>query len=427
MHADIQPFAHLAVALAIGMLVGVERGWHYREAQTGMRIAGLRTFSVIGLMGGTVGLLAGDGGLVLIGLSFLALAITSIGAHVILAREIRNYGITSVIASLATFLFGVMAGKGETTLAAAAAIVMAVLLGNKQPLHNLLGRLKREELTAGLKLLLISVVLLPALPNQGYGPWQAFNPYFIWLLVVLISSISFFGYVTIRVAGPRRGILFGGLFGGMASSTATTLALARIARREPALSSALAAGILLACCSMIVRMLIVSTIVHPPLLQWLWAPAAVLLAATLLPVGPYILQAHRGQAHVEEDRVLRNPVELRVALLYAALLTTIMVLGKALSQWAGSAGLWTLSAFSGLADVDAITLSLARMSSEGLNTGVAVVGIAIATGVNSLLKGTLGLVLGGRSLGLRLIIPLGTGALLALATAIWLHLSQNGA
>src|SRR5690625_5154570 len=232
MNPEIMQFANLAVALAIGMLVGIERGWHFREAQEGQRVAGLRTYSLIGLVGGAVGLISQDNSYWLIGLVFIGLVIASSTAYVTSARTSQNYGITSEVAAMATYLFAVLAGKGNIVIAAAAAIVMAMLLGYKAQLHALLNRLQRQELTAGLKLLLISVVLLPLLPNEGFGPWQAFNPHFIWLLVVLVSSISFLGYVAIRIAGPRRGIVVVGLFGGMASSTATTLALARMAARE---------------------------------------------------------------------------------------------------------------------------------------------------------------------------------------------------
>lgn len=424
MHSEIMQFANLAVALAIGMLVGIERGWQHRKAEEGQRVAGLRTYSLIGLVGGAVGLISPDNSFWLIGLVFIGLVIASSTAYVVSTRTSQNYGITSEVAAMATYLFAVLAGMGNITIAAAAAIVMAVLLGYKAQLHALLSRLQRQELTAGLKLLLISVVLLPLLPNKGFGPWEAFNPYIIWLLVVLVSSISFFGYVAIRIAGPRRGIVFGGLFGGMASSTATTLALSRMAAREPALASTLAAGILLACSAMIGRMIVVTTIVYAPLLEWLWLPAVLLLTATLAPVVPYLLHARRSQTDIDEGRLMRNPMELRAALIYAGFLTTIMVLGKALSQWAGSAGLWVLSAISGLADVDAITLSLARMGDEGLALRVATIGIIIAISVNSILKSILGFSIGGRQLGWRLVVPLVSGAALALTAAVWMYITR---
>lgn len=419
MAAETQDFLYLAVALAIGLLIGTERGWQRKETEEGQRVAGLRTYSLIGLLGGVVGIMSRDGGLLLVGLVFLGLAIASATAYLVTTRAGQDYGITSETAALGTYLLAVLAGLGEVGLAAAAAIVMALLLGYKRRLHELLHSLTREEITAGLKLLLISVVLLPILPDQGYGPWQALNPHVIWLMVVLIAGISFFGYVAIRVAGPRRGIIFGGLFGGLASSTATTLAFARIGSRERQLARVLAAGTLLACASMIGRMLLLATLIHAPLIDRLWLPGTLLLLGTVAPVGFYLFR-HGSERPESDDRtLLRNPVELKSALLFGALLGLIMLLGEALSAWAGDAGLWALAAASGLADVDAITLSLARMSADDTAASVAAVGIVIAAGANSLVKGGMALAIGGRQLGLRVLLPLATGSLLALAAAAW--------
>jgi uncharacterized membrane protein (DUF4010 family) len=419
MPVEMDDFIRLAVALAIGLLIGVERGWQRREIEEGQRVAGLRTYSLIGLLGGVVGIMSQDGGYLLIGLVFVGLAIASATAYMATTRAGHDFGITSETAALATYLLAVLAGVGEIALAAAAAIVMALLLGYKESLHGLLNTLRREELTAGLKLLLISVVLLPILPNRGFGPWEALNPFVIWWMVVLIAAISFFGYVAIRVAGPRRGIIFGGLFGGMASSTATTLAFARIGAREDRLSSVLAAGILLACGSMIARMMIVATVIHAPLMEFIWLPAVVLLIATLLPVAAYLAHRPQGEKGDGDATLLRNPMELKSALLFGALLAVVMLLGKALSAWAGDLGLWALAAASGIADVDAITLSLSRMSQSEISLQVAVIGIMIAASANSLTKGGMALAIGGRALGWRVLLPLGIGALLSLVVAFW--------
>ncbi|WP_376690776.1 MgtC/SapB family protein [Wenzhouxiangella sp. EGI_FJ10409] len=416
MNPDIEPFIRLAVALAIGLLVGIERGWHRREKEEGERVAGLRTYSLLGLVGGVVGIMSPDGDFWLIGLVFIGLAIASATAYAVTTRAGHDYGITSETAAMATYLLGALAGVGEVAPAAAGSIVMAMLLGYKERLHGLLDTLRREELTAGLKLLLISVVLLPILPNRGFGPWDALNPYVIWWMVVLIAAISFFGYIAIRVAGPRRGIVFGGLFGGMASSTATTLAFARIGAREIRLSPELAAGILLACGAMIGRMMLLATLIHAPLFATLWLPALLLLGCTLAPVPFFLLRGRADQPDGEESTLLRNPMELKSALFFGALLAVIMLLGKALSEWAGDAGLWILAAASGLADVDAITLSLARMSQGEVALQVASVGIIIAAGANSLLKGGMALGIGGRALGWRVLLPLATGSAAALAT-----------
>jgi uncharacterized membrane protein (DUF4010 family) len=426
MNTDFAPFVHLAVALAIGLLIGTERGWQRRETEEGQRVAGLRTFSLIGLLGGVVGVLSADGSLWLVGLVFVGLSIASATAYVVTTRAGHDYGITSETAALATYLLSALAGTGEIALASAGAIVMALLLGYKARLHDLLGRMRREELTAGLKLLLISVVLLPMLPDRGYGPYEALNPYVIWLMVVLIAAISFLGYVAIRLFGPHRGIVFGGLFGGMASSTATTLAFSRIGARENGLAPVLAGGILLACATMIGRMMLLATLIHMPLWETLLMPAAALLAATLLPI-PFYLRAGAGARAGDPDGTLRhNPMELKSALFFGALLAAIMLLGKLLSDWAGDAGVWLLAAASGLADVDAITLSLARMSQQDVSVQVAGVGIVIAAGANSLVKGGMALFIGQRRLGLRVLVPLGIGSLMALAVAVAQYLEAVG-
>lgn len=425
MNAELEPFVRLAVALAIGLLVGIERGWQRRESEEGQRVAGLRTYALIGLVGGVVGFLGQDGDYWLIGLVFIGLSIASATAYVVTTRAGHDFGITSETAAMATYLFAALAGTGEIALASAGAIVMALLLGYKQRLHGLLDALRRQELTAGLKLLLISVVLLPMLPDRGFGPWEALNPYVIWLMVVLIAGISFFGYIAIRAFGANRGIIFGGLFGGMASSTATTLAFSRIGAREPVLAPVLAAGILLACGAMIARMMLVATLIHAPLFKLLWLPALLLLGATLAPVGFYLAGGLSRKPEDGEAALMRNPMELKSALLFGVLLAVIILLGKALSEWAGDAGLWALAAASGLADVDAITLSLARMSKQDLTMQVAVVGIVIAAGANSLLKGGMAMGIGGRALGFRVLVPLAAGAVLALLAAFTLHLTGS--
>lgn len=414
-------FILLSVALAIGLLIGAERGWQGREAEAGQRVAGLRTYGLIGLIGGTVGLLSQDGAPWLIGLVFIGLAISSATAYVMTTRAGHDFGITSETASLATYLLAALAGVGHIAPAAAAAIVMAMLLRFKEQLHGWLDRVRREELSAVLKLLLISVVLLPILPDEGYGPWQALNPHTIWLWVVLIAAISFFGYIAIRVVGPQKGIVFGGLAGGLASSTATTLAFSRISQQEGGMDSVLAAGILLASVSMIGRMIVVATLVNSALLPLLWLPALVMLIATLAPVY-FLLRHQEPESHAErEASELRNPMELKSALFFGALLAVVLLLGRMLSEWAGNTGLWALAAASGVADVDAINISLSEMSREGIGLSVAVVGITIAAGVNSLVKAAMATGIGGRALGRLVIAPLAAAAVGGLAAALWQH------
>ncbi|MFN2335181.1 MAG: MgtC/SapB family protein, partial [Wenzhouxiangellaceae bacterium] len=277
MEADfLQRAYQLAVAIAIGLLIGIERGWKGREAEEGDREIGLRTLALIGLLGGVAGLLSREFGGLMIGLMFIGLAVLLGLVFRITVGQRSDIGLTTEIAALATFLLAAMAGLGHLAIASAGGVIMAILLGYKVQLHGWLRALKRSELTAGFKLLLISVVLLPLLPDHGFGPWQALNPYVIWWMVVLIAAISFVGYFAIRIAGARAGIVFTALFGGLASSTATTLNLARLARKKGVAPALLAGGILLACGTMFPRMLLVATVVHPNLFMQLFWPALVM-------------------------------------------------------------------------------------------------------------------------------------------------------
>ena len=413
-----QIFYHLSVALAIGLMVGVERGWKEREAEEGERIAGVRTYGLIGLLGGVLGLLTEQFGALVMGLAFVGFAgiLTTVYA-VNRPRENNDASITSLIAGLLTFVFGALAAVGQVTIAAASAVVTTLLLAYKPLLHRWVRALEPEELRAGIKLLLISVVLLPVLPNQGYGPWQAVNPYEIWWMVVLIALISFAGYFAIKIAGARRGTIFTGVFGGLASSTAVTLHFSRMSRREKALAPMLAMGILLACGTMFPRMLLVASVINPALFRLLLVPAAVMALLTYVPALIYWrVQTHKKTADVSP---LKNPLELKTALSFGAFLALVMFLGKALQNSFGEAGVLALAAASGIADVDAITLSLARMSQDDVILRIAVFGIVMAAATNSLFKGGMAAFIGGREIGLRVGLPL-LGAAIGGVMAAWL-------
>lgn len=419
METDFLRWAYqLGVAIAIGLLIGIERGWKGRGAEEGEREIGLRTLALLGLVGGLAGLLGTEFGGLLIGLMFIGLAILLGLVYRIKADQRDDIGLTTEIAALATFLLAALSGLGHMAIASAGAVLMVILLGYKGQLHGWLRALKRAELTAGFKLLLISVVLLPLLPDRGFGPWQALNPYTIWWMVVLIAAISFVGYFAIRIAGARAGTIFTAVFGGLASSTATTLNLARLAGGKQGATPLLAGGILLACGTMFPRMVLVATIVHAPLFMPLLWPALVMAVLTY---GPALwLLRKRHDAEDTDDLLPGNPLELTSALSFGALLALVMLLGKALVEWVGDAGVYALAAASGIADVDAITLSLSAMSGEELAERTVALAIVIAASVNSLAKAALAGFVGGRELGLKVGLPLGVavaaGLLVVLVT-----------
>lgn len=380
-------FLRLSVALAIGLVMGMERGWNARDMGEGGRVAGFRTFGLIAFLGGLTALLSEA-----FGTGFVAAMVIALGAVAGLAhwqrfRHREDFGITTYVAELIAFALGVLAGFGQILVAAAGGAVTTLILSIKPEMHELLQKIERRELLATMRLLIISVVLLPVLPDRGYGPFEALNPYQLWWMVVIIAVISYVGYFAIRIVGERRGVLFTGLFGGFASSTATTINLARLGRRRAEGRSLLVAGIVVSSAMMFPRILVVVGIFAPVLvipLAWAMVPAG---AAGLLIGAVLGLRQRRRRVDQAETVLPRNPLDLKVALQFGLLLAVIMFLARALKAAVGEAGLFALAAVSGLSDVDAITLSFATMIDEGSVTmGTAIGAILVAALVNTAVK-----------------------------------------
>lgn len=383
---DTSLLFRLAVALAIGLLVGLERGWKQREEEEGERTAGLRTYTLIALLGALSAVLTGYTSPVFIGLSFLGFALAFSAFSWLEAKSQHDFSVTGVIAGLLTFVLGAYAILGNLRLAAAASVAITLILALKQPLHSWLRRLTWLEVRSVLILLAMTFLALPLLPNRTVDPWDSVNPAAIWLLAIIIAAISFAGYIAIRIMGSQAGVALAALAGGLASSTATTVTLARMAREHPAASPLLAGGILLSGSVMVVRVLVVASAINRELfvpLAWPLGAAGLLLAAT---AGLLLFTYGKGsEAHPQLD--VENPFDLGTALKLAGLIAVISLLAKVISSSAGDAGLTALAAVSGIADVDAITLSMARLSqSGGISLTAAALSIGVAISVNTLVK-----------------------------------------
>lgn len=394
----LESLKRLGLALALGLLVGLERGWQERHAEEGARIAGLRTFGLVSLLGGVWVLLAEQFGAVLLGFAFLAFVLLTLVSYFDSVNRSGNQGLTTIVAALITFTLGALTVAGHETVAAIVAVVVTILLGLKPVLHSWVARLRQEELYAVYKLLLISVVLLPVLPNQSFGPWQTLNPYEIWWMVVLVAGVSFIGYFAVRIAGPGRGVLLTALSAGLVSSTALTLNFSRIARANSQGQRLLGAGIVFSAASMFLRLLLVVGVIAPSLAMYLLIPIGLMSVMTY--AGGYWLW--RGAKRQAIPYIaLDNPCDLGMALKFGGLLALIMVLSSALREWFGEIGLYLVAGVSGISNTNAISLTLARMvqdNSEGLI--VAAMGIFFAIIVNTLVKGGLAWGIGGSRLGL---------------------------
>lgn len=404
---ELELFKRFGVAVGAGIIVGIERGWHSRDEAEGQRVAGVRTFAIAGLLGGLWAYLADLLGQIVLGFAFLAFAAIMIFARMRRSLAVGDYGVTTVVASLVTFAIGAIAIRGELSIAAAASVITAMLLGIKPMLHRWIEKIERRELMAVLELLVMTLVLMPVLPDKGFGPWEALNPREIWWMVVLIAGMHLVGYIAVRLLGSRHGIPMAGLAGGLVASTAVAVSFSRLGREAPRAARAYAAGIVLASATMFARVAIVVAVLKPALLVYLLPP---MLAATVAGLIAALLlwRGVKSGSAAGPDIKPRNPFEFGTALKFGALLAVVMLASQGLKEWLGETGILIAGLVSGLADVDAITLSLTRLAGTDVPLAIAAAGIAIAAGANTIVKSGIAFVAGGRRMGL--LVGTGLGA-----------------
>lgn len=404
----IELFQRLGLALAIGFLVGVERGWREREGAAGSRVAGIRTYALIGLLGGIWGALFPYTGGIAMGFAVFAFAA---GFTVFEWRESvaeNNLSATALIAGLVVFALGAFAVLGNMAAAGAAGVVTFALLAEREALHEFLKKVTWPELRAALVLLAMTFVLLPILPDKTVDPWGALNPYVLWLMTILIAAVSYAGYVAIRIAGARRGLFYAGALGGLVSSTAVTLTYSEFARKKPELAGQAAPGIVAAWIVSLVRMMALASAIAPALLMPLAAPIAA--AVTVLVAVGLFFDLKAVRLTEAPSLGLTNPFELSEVLRFGLLLAVVMVIARLLFLAFGQSGLLPLAAVTGLADVDPITLSAARMTGTGLGPEAAALAVLVAGGANLVAKAAVAVAVGGLRHG----VPLAVAGLLAI-------------
>ena len=386
-----------AASGAIGLLIGLERERHPASS------AGLRTFALTALFGTASALLGELGGTpwpTAIGL--LLVGAMAVAAQRRDADSAGDPGTTTTIAILLCFILGTMVWHGLVTIAASLAVVTTTLLYLKPELKGLSARITRRDMLSILQFGALSLVVLPALPDRGYGPHGALNPYQIWLMVVLISGMSLAGYLALRLVGARHGLLLVGLMGGLVSSTATTATFARRARVDPAEAGASAMVVLLAGSVVFVRVALVCAVVAPALLPQL-APALLAGGAPMLVAGLANLRRLAAAADPQAAAPqVGNPAELSTAVAFGAFYALVLLLAAELTQRLGGTGLYGVALVSGLTDVDALTLSSLRLFGvASISAEQAVVAIALAFVANIGFKFAMAGWIGGSALARR--------------------------
>lgn len=352
----------LGLALAIGLLVGLERGWRDRAGPAGSRTAGIRTYGMSGLLGGVMAALSqafGTASILIAGLLSFALVFGWFKLQE--GRHDRDFSVTGVVAALCVFGLGGLAVAGDHRVAAAGGAALAALLASRDAMHGLLRQITWIELRSAIVLAVMTAIVLPLLPNRTIDPWGGLNPWEIWFFTVLTAAISFLGYIAVRILGPARGLLVSALAGALVSSTAVTLAFARTARQSANVGSLAGAAALAAMIS-ILRVTAVVTILQPRVLLAM-APAALAAAGVFGAFGLLLLFRGSGEAASSPSR---NPFALGGLLLFAMLFAVVSTASAALVGQFGGGSLLGASALSGMFDVDVAVLSALRLVDQGL-------------------------------------------------------------
>ncbi len=430
MWQDYEPFISIGVALAAGLLIGFEREQSQSPdaGQIGF-LGGARTYPLFALVG-ALSVLLGHGTWsffpLLSFLGMLGLVTISYADDV---RKERDRGLTTEASLLLTFLLGALGATRTLILPESRrvifvlgiAVVVTMLLSSKPRLKNLVRHVSSDDLYATLKFLIIAVLILPLLPNATFGPLNVLNPFNIGLMVALIAGVSFVGYVAIRMLGPGRGLAVTALIGGLISSTAVTLASAGRAKQDQDLAPAAALAIVLASTIMSARVLFEVAVVYRPLVAPLLPPIGAMFAVGM--AASLLLYRHsrkQSGALSSSEVTFQNPFELGSAVKSGLLFALVLLGAKAAQNYAGTKGIYVAALFAGTTDVDAITLSTANLARGGLATQIAVTTIVIGVTANTIVKGSMAVIVGGG----RLVRPvIGAFAAILIAGALGVALS----
>lgn len=352
---DVRPFYLLIISLLLGLLVGLQRQW--AESPLG----GFRTFSLVSVFGTTCALLAEKYGSWLMLVGFLTTLAIIVSSHLTKNRSLKTEytSLASEFAMLLTFASGAIVYSGPIWLAAAISGIVAVILQAKIELHGLAARFSAKELKAIMQFVLISLVILPIVPNKTFGPLDVFNPHDTWLMVVLIVAISLSGYIIYKFFGERAGVLLSGILGGIISSTATTMNYSRLSKENEYVGLISNALIILIAWSIVYVRLFVEITVVSPSFQAVWFPLITMFLVSMLSTLWVWRSVSRQKPHGMPQQT--NPTELKTALTFGIIYSCVLFAVAFAKNYFGQRGLTVVAVLSGITDMDAITLSTARL------------------------------------------------------------------
>jgi uncharacterized membrane protein (DUF4010 family) len=414
-----ESLVRLGVAALTGLAVGIEREWSGHASGPGARFAGVRTFLLLGLVGGVSGWLAAQGTIALAAVLIAGAVALVTAAYVVVARRPPgDTDGTTEVAAIAVLALGAVSGLGDIRIAAGAAAVAVLALREKGRIHEFVRRLDEWELRGALQFAVLALVVLPLLPPGPYGPFGGIRPRALWILVLIFSGINYIGFIARRAVGETRGYGVAGMMGGLVSSTAVTLVFSRESRHKPKLSRGLGMGIVAACAVMLGRVTVVATVLDPVVGG---AVAIRLLPAYAVGLGLllWILRGDPGARREAPDQMAEaaNPLRLLAAIRLAVLFQASLMAVAWVRESAGDPGILGLAAILGLTDMDALTVSMARLGAPAASIASKAIVIGILS--NTVLKVALALGLGTGPL--RRVASLGLLAIgVAAGLGLWL-------
>ncbi len=403
---DFFVFQQLGVALALGTLIGLERERRY-QVDNRVSSGGIRTFALVGLMGALAYMLSAYSIAIFAVLTsgFLALLVAS---YVLSAKNEGRFGMTSEVAAILVYINGILSAMGMYLVATSVALAVLLILFFKDPLHKWAKHLQDQEIISTLQFIIIAFVILPLLPNKAFGPYDFFNPYIVWLMVVFISGISFLSYIAIRLLGARKGIVATGFFAGFISSTALAFSFSGDSKKNQHIINPYVLAVVVASTAMFFRVIVEVIVLNVELIKLLIIPFS---AMGIVGILSSIFIWHRGRKTpeaIEKDIIkLKSPFSIMPAVKFAAFFALILFLSNFANATMGDRGLYLTSLLSGFIDVDAITVSVANLSKTDVSHTSAVFAITIAAMANTVTKGGVFLLFGNKKVALKVVLVFG--------------------
>lgn len=397
-------FEHLGLALLMGSLIGLERERNHGQGAL-HEFGGIRTMALVSMLGYLVydmffitptlfALFTG---------AFLLLLVAS---YVMSSYQNKNSGATTEIAGIFAYFIGILIGMGQDLYATVITLLLVLILYFKAPLHEFAHRIGKDEFYDTIKFIAVVFVILPLLPNATFAPLDVLNPYEIWLVVVLISTISFASYIAIKLVGPKKGIGVGGFLGGFISSTAVSMSFSALSKKNTKVINPFVFAVLIASSAMFFRIMVTVSILNPNLLSYVYKPLLG-MGITGLAFCLYYWFKKGGQpmkSITAESLELQSPFQLISAMKFGLFFAAMLVISKFALIYFGNKGIYVTAFLSGTVDVDAISVSMANLSSAGtISLATGAVGVTIAAITNTLSKALIVLLFGSREVGLRVL------------------------